>query len=110
MEADPTLPMGDSASEPSGATCLAGRYQLGAPLGQGGMSAVYRAWDLESGDEVAVKVLHPRLTEESSRLRFAVEAVTMRFLFHPNSAAVLDMGVDEVTGASFVVLALASGG
>ena len=36
---------------------LSGRYELEEIVGTGGMSVVYRAWDLKNDREVAVKVL-----------------------------------------------------
>src|ERR1041385_2570009 len=40
---------------------LDGKYEIVAPLGSGGMGAVYRARRVHIGDEVAIKVLHSRL-------------------------------------------------
>ena len=38
---------------------LAGRYQIEAELGRGGMATVYRARDLQSQRSVAIKILRP---------------------------------------------------
>ena len=38
---------------------LAGRYQIEAELGRGGMATVYRARDLKSQRSVAIKILRP---------------------------------------------------
>ena len=38
---------------------FAGRFELIEELGAGGMGIVYRAFDKEVGEEIALKVLHP---------------------------------------------------
>jgi eukaryotic-like serine/threonine-protein kinase len=45
--------MADSASAPR---TIAGRYDLGAPLGRGGSAEVHRATDRSLGREVALKL------------------------------------------------------
>jgi serine/threonine protein kinase len=72
---------------------LAGRYELGARLGQGGMADVYRGTDRVLGRPVAVKVLRESADEESDRARFVVEARTLARLSHPGLVTVLDAGI-----------------
>jgi serine/threonine-protein kinase len=55
---------------------LGGRYELVALLGRGGQSAVYRARDAKTGDDVAVKVLLPN-TDPQSVERMYREAIAM---------------------------------
>src|SRR5262245_64754604 len=38
---------------------LSARYEIHAEIGRGGMGAVYKALDRQTGDLVAIKVLHP---------------------------------------------------
>ena len=45
------------------------RYQVGRRLGEGGMSYVYRAQDIETSAAVAVKILLPRLSRDPGRGR-----------------------------------------
>ena len=45
---------------------LSGRYLLNEELGSGGMGTVYRAVDLRTGADVAVKAPHPFLTRDAS--------------------------------------------
>ena len=49
---------------------LGGRYRIDEILGQGGMSAVYKAYDPNLKRVVAVKVIHPHLlADENSSSR-----------------------------------------
>ena len=68
-----------------------GRYKILEPLGQGGMSVVYKGLDTSLDREVAVKVLHPHLaSREESRKRLAREAKAVARLHHPNILEVFD--------------------
>src|SRR5260370_20965070 len=83
---------------------LAGRYKLTAPLGEGGMAAVYRGRDLRLNREVAIKVLHDELTRDPEFLsRFHREAQLVASLSHPNIVPVYDVGEDQAT--HFIVMA-----
>jgi serine/threonine protein kinase len=82
---------------------LAGRYRLIAPLGEGGMAAVYRARDLRLNREVAVKVLRDELTRDPDFLsRFEREAQVVASLSHPNIVPVYDVGEEQ--GSRFIVM------
>src|SRR5438067_7039041 len=71
-------------------TTLAGRFVLHEVLGEGGSGRVFRATDLEVGEEVAVKVL---LQEPSPRTlaRLAREVRVARRISHPNIVRVFDL-------------------
>jgi tRNA A-37 threonylcarbamoyl transferase component Bud32 len=85
------------------------RYRLEAPLGVGGMAQVYRAVDLRTGAEVAVKRLLKQHADNSlMRLRFAREVEVSTSLNHPNILAALDAG--QWDGMPFCVTPLAAGG
>jgi eukaryotic-like serine/threonine-protein kinase len=82
---------------------LAGRYEIGAVLGRGGMAEVRAAWDLRLGRAVAVKTLLPGLAEQPTiRQRFDGEARAAARLAHPNAVAVFDVG--EEGGVPFLVM------
>src|SRR4029079_10155092 len=68
---------------------LGGRYELGEPLGSGGMADVYAARDRVLGRDVAIKFFRP-LDEESDRARFVGEARVLAALRHPVLVTVYD--------------------
>src|SRR5262245_408088 len=84
-------------------------YQLWAELGAGAMGTVYRATQVESGREVAVKVMHPHHVHNKIMLeRFRREAKLAGRLQHPNVVCVID--VAEAPGRrQLIVFELAEG-
>jgi eukaryotic-like serine/threonine-protein kinase len=88
---------------------LADRYQIEAPLGEGGSGTVYRAWDRILGELVAVKILHPERAREKSWIkRLAREVKVARAIRHPNVCRVFELG--HADGHWFVTMELATGG
>jgi eukaryotic-like serine/threonine-protein kinase len=72
---------------------LAERYTLERELGHGGMATVYLARDLRHDRPIALKVLHPELTEAiGPEQRFLREIRTAARLEHPHILPVLDSG------------------
>ncbi len=90
---------------------LDGKYELTGRIGEGGMGAVYRARRVHIGDEVAVKILHPRfVTDEAAVERFRREARAAAQLHHPNIVTIHDYG--EARGAddvAYIVMELVNG-
>jgi len=86
-----------------------GNYHIVEEIGRGGMATVYKAMDLDSGQEVAIKVLSPYVAQEPKfKARFDQEIQVLRDLQHPNIVPVLDNG--EIGDYSFIVMPfLASG-
>ena len=74
---------------------LAGRYRLTEQIGMGGMAIVYRAVDLRTGHNVAVKVLRPEYNEDREFIgRFQREAEAASKMTHHNIVNLLDVGMD----------------
>ena len=72
-----------------------GRYELGTPLGQGGMATVFRARDRTLGVQRAIKMLRPEHSDASDfRDRLRSEAQAMARLEHPNILPILDVGTE----------------
>ncbi|MFP5069342.1 Stk1 family PASTA domain-containing Ser/Thr kinase [Pseudonocardia nantongensis] len=75
---------------------LSERYELGDPLGYGGMAEVHRGLDTRLGRDVAVKVLRADLARDPQfQLRFRREAQNSASLNHPAIVAVYDTGEIE---------------
>jgi serine/threonine-protein kinase len=75
---------------------LNGRYKIDALLGQGGMSAVYKATDPNLKRVVAIKLIHPHLSTDSDFVyRFKKEAAAVAALRHPNIIQVFDFNTDN---------------
>jgi serine/threonine-protein kinase len=75
---------------------LSGRYRLDAQIGAGGMSTVYKAFDVNLERKVAIKLLHREMSADSDQLeRFRREARAVAQLSHPHIVGVIDAGEDE---------------
>lgn len=89
------------------ARLVAGRYRLGEMLGAGGSASVFAAVDERTGSSVALKILHPHLSQRpAARSAFLAEAARAEPLRHPNIVGVLGVGVDETGGQSLAWIAL----
>jgi len=84
------------------------RYTLTDRIAAGGMGEVWAATDTVLGRSVAVKLLHPALSQESDFVeRFRAEARHTASLHHPNIATVFDYGEDD--GTAYLVMELVVG-
>lgn len=73
---------------------LGGRYLIRDVLGEGGIGFVLEAKDQQTGDAVAVKLLHDQFVDhESLRPRFEREAKALLALDHPHIVRITDHGV-----------------
>jgi eukaryotic-like serine/threonine-protein kinase len=83
-------------------TLLGGRYRLDAQIGRGGMSTVYRAFDIVLERPVAIKLMHREIASDSDQLeRFRREARSVAQLNHPHIVTVIDAG-EEPTSESLL--------
>jgi eukaryotic-like serine/threonine-protein kinase len=96
---------------------LAGRYRVDELIGRGGMASVYRGYDLTLGREVAIKILHKDLAQDTAfRTRFRLEAQAASRMSHPTIVRVYDAGEDSEPGPDghprpvpFIVMELVHG-
>ncbi len=69
-----------------------GRYRLEEALGRGGTARVYRAYDVELDETVALKVLRSDIADDTVRRRFRREMRISRRLIHPNIVRAYEFG------------------
>lgn len=109
-----TTPTGVSASAATTVSrlgpgsVLAGRYEIRAQLGAGGMGVVYRAFDRQLKEPVAIKTLKPELLGDATVLeRFKQEIRLARKISHPNVVRTHDLG--EADGTYFITMEFVEG-
>ncbi len=91
-------------------TIIDGRYEILAPLAEGGMGAVFKARRVLLGDEVAIKIVRAEFGRDpSARERFLRESRACAQLRHPNIVSILDYDLDEQQ-RPFLVMELLNGG
>lgn len=79
------------------------KYEVQVQIAQGGMGILYKALDRKLNRVVALKVVHPHLTSDSSFLqRFLREARSMARLQHENIVSIFS--VEQDSGTQFIVM------
>jgi len=81
-----------------------GRYRIEGPISAGAMGAVYRAHNIVSGSDVAIK----RMLDTQHAARFEIEARLLSQLAHPRVVKVLDHFQDSI-GVYYIVMELIEG-
>src|ERR1700719_4121093 len=93
---------------PQGSGTRLAVYEIQAPIGAGGMGAVYRATEIKLGRGVAVKILPTEMPQDPDRLaRFHREARAVATLNHPNVVTLYS--VEECDGVHFLTMELIEG-
>jgi len=86
-----------------------GPYQIVAPLGEGGMAVVYKAYQPSMERYVALKVLPRQMAETAEFIeRFKREAHLLAQLQHPHILPVFDYGQSE--GYAYIVMPFVQSG
>ncbi|RVU54758.1 Stk1 family PASTA domain-containing Ser/Thr kinase [Anaerosphaera multitolerans] len=76
---------------------LGNRYEILEKIGTGGMGDVYKAHDRKLDRIVAVKVLKPEYTDDSTFIRkFKRESLAAASISHPNIVSIYDVGSEEI--------------
>src|SRR5277367_4713166 len=85
-----------------------GPYEIGVPLGAGGMGEVYRARDTRLERIVAIKILPAQFSSDPVRKqRFEREAKTISNLNHPHICVLHDIGQQD--GMDYLVMECVEG-
>ena len=89
---------------------LAHRFEVGYPIGEGGVGRVYKGVDTQGGRPVAIKALRPEFVSDSPDLleRFRREGELLRELNHPNIVQVL--ATFEEASQHYIVMEYVPGG
>ncbi|VAX23454.1 Serine/threonine protein kinase [hydrothermal vent metagenome] len=86
-----------------------GRYRVIHKIGEGGMGAVYKAQQISTGKNVAIKVVSKHLTENPATVRrFQREVKLQSKLEHPNIVTVIDFAKTN-DGQYFFVMPFVEG-
>ncbi|MBX3193002.1 MAG: protein kinase [Labilithrix sp.] len=102
MTAENDAPAEQGARRPG--EVISGRYRIQKVLGEGGMGAVYLAEHTLMKKLVAMKLLHPEMSDNAEVIaRFEREAMAAARIQHPNVVAATDCGKTD-DGAFFLVL------
>ncbi len=79
-------------------TTFAGRYEILAELGMGGMGEVYKVKDKKLDEEMALKVLKPEIAADKDIIeRFKNELKFARKIAHRNVCKMYDLNEEEET-------------
>jgi len=102
--------MKEQQSVPFG-TVVAGRYRVQERLGEGGMGSVYKVEHVHTGQELALKVLNPKLVEDQVALeRFRRESRAPARIQSDHVVQCTDADVSaELGGLPFMVMELLRG-
>jgi tetratricopeptide (TPR) repeat protein/tRNA A-37 threonylcarbamoyl transferase component Bud32 len=80
---------------------FAGRYQVIEELGHGGMGRVYKVFDTEIKEKIALKLLRPEIAVDKGTIeRFSDELKLARKISHRNVCRMFDLGRAE--GTTFI--------
>ncbi len=82
---------------------LDNKYIVNKVIGTGGMSIVYSGFSMDTGEEVAIKILRPEYLEDDEfKRRFKKESKIAQHLNHRNIIRTIDTGEDE--GLPYIVM------
>jgi serine/threonine-protein kinase len=106
--ASPTETLQAPKKELTTGSSFASRYQVIEEVGKGGMGKVYKVFDKEIEEKVALKLLKPEIaTDEETIKRFRNEIRVARKIVHKNVCRMYDLG--QVEGNHFITMEYVEG-
>ena len=91
-------------------TRLSDIYQIDSLIGTGGMGAVYRGHNIETGDGVAIKTILPELAQNEAALTlFRKEASALHNLYHEAIVRYYVFTIDRPTGQPYLAMEYVAG-
>jgi serine/threonine protein kinase/Flp pilus assembly protein TadD len=86
-------------------TTFARRYQVIEELGKGGMGRVYKVFDTEVREKLALKLLKPEIATDAATIeRFRNELRLARTVSHRSVCRMYDLGREEESGTTFITM------
>jgi eukaryotic-like serine/threonine-protein kinase len=86
---------------------FANRYRIERLLGEGGMGAVYKAFDLELDRMVALKLVRPELASPQAMQRFKQELLLASRISHKHILRIHDLS--DFSGIKYITMAFVEG-
>lgn len=106
--ASPTETLQAPKKELTTGSTFASRFQVIEEVGKGGMGKVYKVFDKEIEEKVALKLLKPEIaTDEETIKRFRNEIRVARKIVHKNVCRMYDLGQAE--GTHFITMEYVEG-
>ncbi len=94
----PTRTLMTPVEELTTGSTFAGRYQIIEEIGRGGMGRIYKVFDTEIDEKVALKLIKPEVAADKGNIeRFRNEMKFARQVGHPNVSRMFDLGKHEGT-------------
>src|ERR1700721_3818952 len=110
VEEDRTVIQRSAARSMRPGTRLNNVYEIERLVAQGGMGEVYRGFNIQTGDPVAIKMIRPELTNNPDVLElFKREAKTLHKLAHEAIVRYFVFTVDPDTGRAYLAMEFVDG-
>jgi serine/threonine protein kinase len=108
IPAPPTQTLEIPKEELTMGSTFAGRYQIIEELGKGGMGKIYKVYDTDIEDKIALKLLKPEIANDEKTIeRFRNEIKLARKIANKNVGRMFDLGKAE--GTYFITMEFVSG-
>ena len=97
------------AADPFKGMLISNRYRLEEQIGTGAFGVVFDAFDKQTEQRVAIKLLSPALCDDKRALaRFRREAIAASRIQHPGIVEIYDFGIQD-EGVSYIVMEYLAG-